>query len=178
MRATLAGVLLAVSGVVLAVEPASAAGPCSVSTTRTTPGGHVAKLSCSSPTEFIDGYGSTTGDANREGLLLRQFHVNGGPSCSGSLSSAAVGGFEFDLTCTSPTSFAEAFGTTLTDAAREARLLKEMAPDRHCTHDLVRAVSGGYEVKASCTKPTVFFSGVGGTVTQAAENARLASGIG
>ncbi|MGW6448529.1 hypothetical protein [Lentzea sp. NPDC055074] len=77
----------------------------------------------------------------------------------------------------SPDAFIDDYGTTLTDAAREARLLEERAPDRHCTHDRVRAISGGYEVKASCSKPTVFFSGVGGTVTQAVENARLSSGI-
>jgi hypothetical protein len=178
MRATLLGVALALSGVVVAVEPAQAAGPCSVSTTRSTPGGFVVKTSCSKPTAFIDGYGSTTGDANREALLLRQFQNNGGPLCSGNLSRSAVGGFEVKLGCTKPSSFVDAFGTTLTDAAREARLLKEIAPGRFCSHSLVRAISGGYEVKGSCSKPTVFFSGVGSTVTQAAENARLSSGVG
>ncbi|MEV6237887.1 hypothetical protein [Lentzea sp. NPDC051838] len=170
--------LLALGGTVVAVEPASAAGPCSVNLTRGTPGGFVVKMSCSKPTAFIDGYGSTTGDANREGLLLRQFQNNGGPLCSGDLSRGAPGGFEVKLSCAQPTSFVSAYGTTLTDAAREARLLKEIAPGRHCTHDLVRAVSGGYQVKGSCSKPTVFFSGVGSTVTQAAENARLSSGVG
>lgn len=178
MRATLSGVLLAVSGMVVGVEPASAAGPCNVNVTRTTPGGYVVKMSCSKPTAFIDGYGTTTGDANREALLLRQFHTNGGPECSGNLSRAAIGGFEVKLSCSSPTSFVDAYGTTLTDAAREARILKEIAPGRHCGHSLVRAVSGGYQVKGSCSKPTVFFSGVGSTVTQAAENARLSSGVG
>ncbi|WP_394613554.1 hypothetical protein JNUCC0626_26930 [Lentzea sp. JNUCC 0626] len=177
MRATLLGVLLALGSVVVAAGPANAAGPCSVSNTRTTPGGHMVKLHCSSPTAFIDGFGTTVGDANREGLLLRQFQNNGGPLCSGFLSSPVTGGYEFKLTCTSPTSFADAYGTTLTDAAREARLLKEIAPDRHCSHDFISTVSGGYKVKASCTKPTIFFEGVGATVTQAAENARLASGI-
>lgn len=181
MRATLGallGVALAVGGMVVAVAPALAAGPCNVSLTRTTPGGYVVKTSCSSPTAFIDGYGTTTGDANREALLLRQFQLNGGPLCSGSLTRAAVGGYQAKLTCSNPTSFVDAYGTTLTDAAREARLLKEIAPGRHCSHSLVRAVSGGYEVKGSCSKPTVFFSGVGSTVTQAAENARLSSGVG
>jgi len=178
MRATLLGVVLAVSGMVVAVGPASAAGPCSVDSTRTTPGGYVAKVSCSSPTAFIDGYGSTTGDANREALLLRQFQSNGGPLCSGDSSRTAVGGFRVSMSCAKPTSFVDAFGTTLTDAAREARLLKEIAPGRFCTHDTVRAISGGYEVKGGCTKPTVWFSGVGSTVTQAAENARLSSGVG
>ncbi|MFD4675508.1 hypothetical protein ACFWNN_37675 [Lentzea sp. NPDC058450] len=177
MRAILA-VLLALSGVVIGVGPASAAGPCSVSNTRTTPGGHLVKLHCSSPTAFIDGFGSTVGDANREGLLLRQFQNNGGPLCSGFLSSPVTGGYEFKLNCTSPTSFVDAYGTTLTDAAREARLLKEIAPGRYCSHDFIRAVPGGYKIDASCTKPTIFFEGVGATVTQAAENARLASGIG
>jgi hypothetical protein len=181
MRATLRtllGVTLAVGGVVVAVEPAMAAGPCSVNTTRTTAGGLVVKTSCSKPNAFIDGYGSTTGDANREALLLRQFQVNGGPLCSGDLSRGAVGGFQVKMSCSSPNSFVDAYGTTLSDAAREARLLKEIAPGRHCGHYLVRAISGGYEVKGSCSKPTVFFSGVGSTVTQAAENARLSSGVG
>ncbi|MCP2251072.1 hypothetical protein [Lentzea aerocolonigenes] len=178
MRATLCGVALTLGSLVVAVEPAAAAGPCSVNLTRTTPGGYVVKTSCSSPNAFIDGYGSTTGDANREALLLRQFQNNTGTLCSGNLSRAAVGGFEVKLSCSSPSSFVDAYGTTLTDAAREARLLKEIAPGRHCGHSLVRAVSGGYEVKGSCSKPTVFFSGVGPTVTQAAENARLSSGVG
>lgn len=178
MRATLLGVALAVSGMVVAVEPAGAAGPCSVNHTRTTTGGYVVKMTCSKPDAFIDGYGSTTGDANREALLLRQFQNNRGTLCSGYLSRAAVGGFQAKLSCSSPDSFVDAYGTTLTDAAREARLLKEIAPGRHCSHSLVRAISGGYEVKGSCSKPTVFFSGVGSTVTQAAENARLSSGVG
>jgi hypothetical protein len=181
MRATsrtLLGVALAVSGMVIAVEPAMAAGPCSVSTTRTTPGGHVVGMSCSKPSAFIDGYGSNVGDANREALLLRQFQVNGGPLCSGLLSRAAVGGFEVKLGCSKPSSGVDAFGTTLSDAAREARLLKEIAPGRFCSHSLVRRVSGGFEVQGACSKPTVFFSGVGSTVTQAAENARLSSGVG
>jgi hypothetical protein len=178
MRASLWGVALALGSVLVAVEPASAAGPCNVTTTRATPGGYTVKVSCSKPNAFIDGYGSTTGDANREALLLRQFQNNGGPLCSGNLSRAAVGGFEVKLSCSSPTSFVDAYGTTLTDAAREARILKEIAPGRHCGHSLVRAVSGGYQVKGSCSKPTVFFSGVGSTVTQAAENARLSSGVG
>jgi hypothetical protein len=181
MRATwriLLGAALAASGVVVAVPPATAAGPCEVNLTRTTPGGYVAKMSCSKPDAFIDGYGSTTGDANREGLLLRQFQNNTGTLCSGTLSRGAVGGFEVKLSCSKPSSFVDAFGTTLSDAAREARLLKEIAPGRHCSHSLVRAISGGYEVKGSCSKPTVFFSGVGSTVTQAAENARLSSGVG
>ena len=178
MRTSLLAVLLAVGGALVAVEPASAAGPCSVNLTRTTPGGYIAKMSCSKPDAFIDGYGSTTGDANREGLLLRQFQNNTGTLCSGDLSRAAVGGYQVKMSCSSPNSFVDAYGTTLTDAAREARLLKEIAPGRHCGHSLVRAISGGYEVKGSCSKPTVFFSGVGSTVTQAAENARLSSGVG
>ncbi|MFJ5990852.1 hypothetical protein [Lentzea sp. NPDC092896] len=178
MRTTLLGVVLALGGMVVVVGPASAAGPCSVNSTRATPGGYVAKMTCSSPDTFIDGYGSTTGDANREGLLLRQFQSNGGPLCSGDGSRADVGGFRISMSCAKPTSFVDAFGTTLTDAAREARLLKEIAPGRFCTHDRVRAVSGGYEVSGGCTKPTIWFSGVGATVTQAAENARLSSGVG
>lgn len=177
MRAILA-VLLALGGVVIGVGPASAAGPCSLITTRTTAGGHEAQLQCSNPIAFIDGFGSTIGDANREGLLLRQFSVNGGPTCSGSSTNTATGGYEAHLTCNGPISFVNAFGTTLTDAAREARLLTEMAPRGGCTHDSVRAVRGGYEVAASCTNPIIFFDGIGSTVTEAAENARLASGIG
>ena len=82
------------------------------------------------------------------------------------------------LSYTSPNSFVDAYGTTLSDAAREARLLKEIAPGRHRGHSLVRAISGGHEMKGSCAKPTMFFSGVGSTVTQAEENARLSSGVG
>ncbi|MBP2329306.1 hypothetical protein JOF56_009691 [Kibdelosporangium banguiense] len=44
---------MAVSGMVVAVEPALAAGPCSVSLTTAAPGGHVAKASCYKPNTFI-----------------------------------------------------------------------------------------------------------------------------
>lgn len=177
-RVVLPAAVLALSGSVFAAGQATAAGPCNARTPSSTPGGVVVRVTCSSPTAFIDGYGSNSTDANREALLLRQFQVTVGPTCSGSSSRADTGGYSLRMTCNSPTNFVTAYGTTLSDAAAEARLLETSAPNRACTHTSVRQVSGGYEVSGHCTSPTVFFSGVGATVTGAAVNARLAAGIG
>ena len=170
--------VLVLGGSVLAAGQATAAGSCSTRTPSSTPGGVVVRVTCSSPTAFIDGYGSDSTDANREALLLRQFQVTVGPTCSGSSSRADIGGYSLRMTCGSPTNFITAYGTTLSDAAVEARLLETAAPSRACTHTFVNQVSGGYEVQGHCTSPTIFFSGVGATVTGAAQNARLAAGIG
>jgi hypothetical protein len=171
-------VATAMGGSVLAAGPATAAGACSANAPRSTAGGVYVSITCSSPTAFIDGYGSNSTDANREALLLRQFQLNVGPKCSGSSSRAVTGGFSVAMTCSSPTNFLDAFGTTLTDAATEARLLEALDPRRGCTHTSLRRVSSGFEVSGHCTSPTVFFSGIGDTVTGAAQNARLASGVG
>lgn len=172
------GVVAVVAGAVMAAQPAAAAGACSARTPSSTAGGVVVRISCSSPTAFIDGYGSNSTDANREALLLRQFQVTVGPTCSATSSQANTGGFSLNMTCSSPTNFILAFGTTLSDAAAEARLLEAMSPSRQCTDTFVNQVSGGYRVDGHCTSPTVFFSGTGATVTGAAQNARLASGVG
>lgn len=171
-------VVAAVSGALVVAEPAAAAGPCNAGRTRSTPGGVVVPVTCSSPTAFIDGYGNNAGEANREALLLRQFQLNVGPTCSGTSSRAETGGFSVRMTCSSPTNFITAYGTTLSDAAAEGRLLEALNPRRRCTDDFVNRVSGGFRVDGHCTSPTVFFSGVGSTVTVAAENARLSSGVG
>jgi len=179
MRArVLLSVALVLGGSVLAAGQATAAGSCNARTPSSTPGGVVVRVTCSSPTAFIDGYGNDSTDANREALLLRQFQVTVGPSCSGSSSRADTGGYSLRMTCSSPTNFITAYGTTLSDAAVEARLLETFNPNRGCTHASVRQVSGGYEVSGHCTSPTIFFSGVGTTVTGAAVNARLSAGIG
>ncbi|MGI5502614.1 hypothetical protein [Lentzea sp. CA-135723] len=41
-----------------------------------------------------------------------------------------------------------------------------------------RATAGGHEAQLQCSNPIAFIDGIGSTVTQADENARLASGIG
>lgn len=171
-------VVVAVSGALVVAEPAAAAGPCNTGSARSTPGGVVVDIACTSPTAFIDGYGNNAGEANREALLLRQLQLTLGPWCSGSSSRADTGGFAVRMACSPPTNFITAYGTTLSDAAAEARLLEAMNPRRACTDTFVRRVSGGFRVDGHCASPTVFFSGVGSTVTVAAENARLASGVG
>ncbi|MCS7475516.1 hypothetical protein ACFFQW_15030 [Umezawaea endophytica] len=172
------GAVLALSGSVFTAGQATAAGSCSTRTPSSTPGGVVVRVVCSGPTAFIDGYGNDSTDANREALLLRQFQVTVGPTCSGTSSRVDTGGYSLRMTCSSPTNFITAYGTTLSDAAAEARLLETSAPNRACTHTFVDRVSGGYEVDGHCTSPTIFFSGVGSTVTGAAVNARLAAGLG
>ncbi|TWP50419.1 hypothetical protein FKR81_19775 [Lentzea tibetensis] len=169
------GVVLIMGGM---VAPAAAAGPCNAKPARSTTGGVMVGITCSSPTAFIDGFGDNASDANREALLLRRFQVTVGPTCSGTRSRTATGGFELGMTCSGPTNFITAYGTTLSAAAAEARLLEAMAPGRQCTDTFVNKVSGGFQVKGHCTSPTVFFSGIGTTVTAAAENARLSSGVG
>lgn len=163
----------------LLVVPATpaAAQSCSAGSSGTTTGGYWVRLWCSGA-GFVEGYGSTLTDANLQALLLYQVYQTYGMDCTGSSTSTVTGGYRSSLWC-SDILFVEGYGSTLSDASTEARELAKLYPlqGRDCTGSSVSTVSGGYRVRLWCSG-LHFVDGIGGTVTGAAQNARLAATIG
>ncbi|MCE7008962.1 hypothetical protein LWC34_40045 [Kibdelosporangium philippinense] len=175
MKRALAAVLFVLGMIVVPAATASAAS-CDARSSGQVSGGYVVTLWCSGA-GFVDGYGSTLTDANREALLLYQIYVDYGIDCGGRGTSAATGGRVVTLWCSSG-GFIDGYGSTLTDAQVEARelvvLLGEKGQD--CSGRGVGRVSGGYVVTLWCTRGG-FIDGRGSTVTGAAQNARFAASI-
>jgi hypothetical protein len=81
-----------------------------------------------------------------------------------------------NLWCNDGLHYVGSFGTTLTDAAFEARALVELYVEtgRDCDDRSVQTVSGGYEVTLWCVG-LLWVEGRGSTLTAAARAARLAA---
>ncbi len=163
-------VALAFGAAVASAGPAAAA-TCSASSSGPVTGGQSVTLFCSD-VGFVRGYGSDLTAANQEALLLHQFFASSGDDCSGSSVATATGGFQVTLFC-SVEAFVTGYGSTLTDAAGEARQLAMLSRD--CSGSSVARVSGGFDVAIFCST-TGFIHGRGSSLTGAAQNARLAVG--
>lgn len=176
MKRALAAALLVLGFIVIPAGTASGAAGCSASSSRTVSGGYRVTLYCTGA-GFIDGYGSNLTDANREALLLYQVYTEFGIDCTGSSTRGATGGYLVTLHC-SPNGFVDGYGSTLTDAAGEARELAKLQATKSndCTGSSARRVSGGYKVTLHCSRGG-FIDGVGSVLTDAARNARFAASI-
>jgi hypothetical protein len=159
-------------GVAVASAGSAEAATCSVSTSGPATGGQVVTLFCADA-GFVRGYGSDLTAANREALLLHQFFADSGDNCSGSSVSSVTGGFAVTIFCSSE-GFIKGYGTTLTDAAGEARQLA-MISDQDCSGSSTTRVTGGFAATIFCSDDG-FIQGRGSTLTGAAQNARLAAG--
>jgi hypothetical protein len=175
VKRALAAVLLILGVIVVPAGTATAAG-CSSRSSSKVSGGYVVTLYCSG-TGYIDGYGTTLTDANREALLLYQVYTDYGNDCSGRSARGVTGGFNTTLWCSGGGYF-DGYGSSLTDSASEARELVILLATRNndCTGRSVRSVSGGYEVTLWCSRGG-YVDGLGTVLTDAARNARLAASI-
>lgn len=175
MKRALAAALLVLGFIVIPAGTATAA-DCSTSSSRAVSGGYRVTLFCSGA-GYIDGYGSNLGDANREALLLYQIYREFGNDCGGSSTRGVTGGYRVTLWC-SRGGYIDGYGTTLTDAASEARelVILQAETGKECTGSSTRRISGGYEVTLWCSRGG-YIDGVGGILTDAARNARFAASI-
>ncbi|MBP2330555.1 hypothetical protein JOF56_010940 [Kibdelosporangium banguiense] len=176
MRRALAAVLLTLGMIVIPAGTATAAAGCSASSSKQVSGGYRVTLFCSGK-GYVDGYGSTLTDANREALLLYQIYTDHGIDCTGSSIKGVTGGHRTTLWC-SRGGYIDGYGSTLTDAASEARelVLLMAITGKNCTGSSTRGVSGGYEVTLWCSRGG-YIDGVGTFLTDAARNARFAATI-
>ena len=171
---------LLVTAVTLAVPAAPAAADdatCSSSGSGPVTGGYDVTIYCSGA-GYIHGYGTTLTDANLEALYLYQIYSSTGVNCSGQSTGRVTGGYDATVFCTGA-GFIHGYGTTLTDAAGEARVLAGLyaSTRRDCSGQGTGRVTGGYDVTLYC--PDLgFVHGVGTTLTGAARTARLAAEIG
>jgi hypothetical protein len=159
-------------GVTVAWTGSAEAATCSASSSGPVTGGQLVTLFCADA-GFVRGYGSDLTAANREALLLHQFFVDSGDNCSGSSVSTTAGGFAVTNFC-SAEGFSKGFGTTVTDAAGEARQLAMMS-DQDCSGTSTARVTGGFAATIFCSHDGLI-QGRGSTLTGAAQNARLAAG--
>ncbi|GGK77762.1 hypothetical protein [Mangrovihabitans endophyticus] len=175
-RLVLAAVLTTLAFLTVPASPAAAAG-CSTRNSDGATGGYSVLLYCSGA-GFITGYGSTLTTANQEALLLYQLYTVSGVDCDGRSADTTTGGYSVLLYC-SGAGFITGYGSSLSDAAFEARALATLYADqgRDCDGRSVSRSSGGYDVLLYCSG-LGFVHGVGSTVTGAAANARLAATLG
>ncbi|MEO3930686.1 hypothetical protein ABGB07_43585 [Micromonosporaceae bacterium B7E4] len=168
--------LSALTGSFAVATPASAAA-CDLYGSGRVTGGYYATYTCDGM-GLVDGYGSTLTDANLEALRLYQTYLTYGDDCSGYGLGPVTGGHAVTLSC-SRKGFASGYGSSLTDAAIEARLLVELygATRQDCDSYGTGPVPGGYSVTLSCS-PGGFVSGRGSTLTAAAQLARLSASLG
>jgi hypothetical protein len=177
VRAILTALLAMVAAMALPADPAAAAAACSAESSRPVTGGYDVSIFCSGA-GFVHGFGSTLTDANLAALQLYQLYADTGVNCSGESVRPILGGYDLSIFCTGA-GFVHGFGSSLTDAATEARLLATLyaTRGRNCSDQTVRGVSGGYDVSLFCTG-LGFVHGVGSTLTGAAGVARLTATIG
>ncbi|MBE1491070.1 hypothetical protein [Plantactinospora soyae] len=170
LRATATALLLTLTGLAFIAAPASAAA-CDTRSSGTARGGYYVTIYCSGP-GFIDGYGSTLTAANTNALLLNQLYVNYGNSCDGRSTSTTTGGYAVTIHC-SGGGFIVGFGSILTDAAENARLLADTRgrTGNTCDGRSTSTTTGGYAVTIHCSGGG-FIVGFGSTLTDAAEEAR------
>lgn len=128
-----------------------------------------------SGTGYLTGFGSTLTAANTNALLVYQLYVNYGYECDGSSTDTTTGGYEATLWCSGR--YVNGYGSTLTDAAEEARqlVLLRAATGNSCSGSSTDAKSGGYEATLWCSSGG-YVDGYGTTLTGAAVNARLSAG--
>ena len=119
VRAIVTALLVTVATMSIPADPAAAAA-CSTGSSSSVRGGYVVTIYCPGA-GFIDGYGSSLTDANLEALYLYQLYTNSRLSCDGSSSSVASGGYDVTIYCAG-LGFIDGVGSTLTGAARTARL--------------------------------------------------------
>lgn len=171
--AALTALLVALAVLVLPARPAYAA--CHTSQQGTVAGGYRVRIACGA--QSFDGFGATVGDANREATLLYQLYVDSGYHCSSQAVSSVTGGVRVRQAC-SGRDIVDGFGTVLNHATVEARKLAELyAVDGiQCSGQAVSRSSGVYRARLRCGGRAV--DGLGATVTEAAQNARLTAAAG
>jgi hypothetical protein len=165
--------LLALGAAVTSAGPASAAS-CTSAGWSTVSGGYRVSLYCSGA-GFINGFGSTRNDAAAEAQALADLYTETGVDCSGASVGQAPKGRSAELYC-SEAGYIQSYGTTLTDAAREARALATLyaTSDRLCDGRSAESTIRGLQVRLYCSDEG-FVEGIGSTLTAAAQQARLAA---
>jgi hypothetical protein len=173
MSAVLSAALLALGAAVTSAGPASAAS-CTSAGWSTVSGGYRVSLYCSGA-GFVNGFGSTRDDAAAEAQALADLYTDTGVDCSGASVGMAPKGRSAELYCTGG-GYIQSYGTTLTDAAREARALATLyaTSDLLCDGRSAESTIRGLQVRLYCTGEG-FVEGIGNTLTDAAQEARLAA---
>jgi hypothetical protein len=176
---------LALLTAVAPAGPAGAAGCTSPAPPSPVNGGFRAVLNCN-PGGTFNGFGSTSTDASRNVQNLYQLFLSTGQmvhcTANGAVPDTVTGGYRISLYCqrlqSAPT--IDSVGSTVTDAFTEARALVDLWMNRGvtCGRSGVRQLtSAWYQVTLTCY-PNGVVNGFGGTVTDAAQAARLAASIG
>ena len=154
-----------------------AAVSCSAVSTTTVYGGYRTRIDCTGM-GMVFGYGTTVTDAQREAALLAQLYSRTGIVCSGFNVTSATGGYSVRTNCTRM-GMVFGFGTTLTAAQQESRLLAQLYTEtgNSCTGFSATLSGGSNRVRLNCSRGGMVF-GYGSTLTDTAANARLLASLG
>jgi len=175
VRVVMTALLAALAPLAVSAAPAAAAA-CTAQGSGAVPGGYAVTIYCNGP-GYIDGYGSTLADANAEAYALYDIYVRTHVSCYGRGEGTIYGGYVVQLYCNGA-GYLKSYGSTLTEAADEARGLTDLyfATHRACTGFGGDSVPGSYfSITLACSGGVGFVKGVGDTLTAAARAARLAA---